>query len=82
MFDMLALSLPAIRGGTPIFALIDQPGDCSPGCPCEVGPSDGSHYGMHWTGVAGVDRRANDADSFFVDTEDARGRYQEEEVDA
>lgn len=50
-FDVLALSLPAIRGGTPVFAIIDQPGDCSPGCPCEVGPSDGSDYGMHWIGL-------------------------------
>jgi hypothetical protein len=37
---------------------------------------------MHWTGVSDEDRRANDADSFFVDTEDARDRYQDTEVDA
>lgn len=81
MFDMQALSLPALRVGTPIFAAIAQPGDCSPGYPCEVGLSDGSNYGMHWTAPSDEDRRANDEDSFFVDTEDARDRYQEE-VDA
>jgi hypothetical protein len=75
-------SLPTIALGVPIFNVIDQPGDCSPGCPCVVGPSDGSDYGMHWTGVSDEDRRANDADSFFVDTEDARDRYQDTEVDA
>ena len=78
MFDMQAFSLPAIRGGTPIFAVIAQPGDCSPGCPCEVGPSDGSDYGMHWIGLSDEDRAAIAVDVEFDRTQDGRDRYQEE----
>lgn len=33
----------------PLFEVVPQPGDCDSYCPCNVGPSDGSEYGMHWT---------------------------------
>ncbi len=36
-----------LAGGNdrPLFEIENQPGDCSPGCPCET---DGSDYGARW----------------------------------
>jgi hypothetical protein len=78
----VALTLPTIALGAPIFNVVDQPGDCSPGCPCVVGPSDGSDYGMHWTALSDEDRAGIAEDIHFERTQDAASRYQDTEVDA
>lgn len=41
--------IPHLDAGTPLLEIQDQPGECGYGCPCNVGESDVSEYGMHWT---------------------------------
>ncbi|CRK59023.1 hypothetical protein [Alloactinosynnema sp. L-07] len=50
--------MTVLAGGNdrPLFEIEDQPGDCSPGCPCET---DGSDYGARWVPVR--ERRGRDA---------------------
>lgn len=76
----IALALPSIALGTPIFNVVEQPGDCGPNCPCRVGPSDCSEYGMHWSASVSAEAHAEiDAESRFERIHmDAADRYRED----